>query len=92
MYAIRHKKTKAWVYSTDYRCHHKRKDSKRSYSQCTSFERALTFEDLPNARFEFDIRGCSPRYYEIVEVSLVAHCDYTWAIGSKEYYQRKVVK
>ena len=92
MYAIRHKKTKAWVYGTDYRCHHKRKDGKRSYSQCTSFERALTFEDLPNAAFEFDIRGCSPRYYEIVEVLLVAHCDYTWAIGSEEYYQRKVVK
>ena len=92
MWAIRHKKTHEWVYGTDYRCPHKRKDSKRSYSQCTSFERALTFEDLPNARFEFDVRGCSPRYYEIVEVSLVAHCDYTWAIGSKEYYSRKVVK
>ena len=92
MFAIRHKKTKAWVYGTDYRYHHKRKDNKRSYSQCTSFERALTFEDLRNAAFEFDVRGCSPRYYEIVEVSLVAHCDYTWAIGSKEYYQRKVVK
>lgn len=92
MYAIRHKKTKAWVYGTDYRYRHKRKDNKRSYSQCTSFERALTFEDLPNAAFEFDIRGCSPRYYEIVEVSLVAHCDYTWAIGSEEYYSRKVVK
>ncbi len=92
MYAIRHKKTKAWVYGTDYRYHHDRKDKRRSFSQCTSFERALTFEDLPNAAFEFDVRGCSPRYYEIVEVSLVAHCDYTWAIGSEEYYQRKVDK
>lgn len=71
MYAIRHKKTKAWVYGTDYRCHHKRKDNKRSYSQCTSFERALTFEDLPNAAFEFDIRGCG-RDYEVVEVELKA--------------------
>lgn len=79
MWAIRHKKTHEWVYGTDYRYHHKRKDGKRSYSQRTSFERALTFENFPNARFEFDIRGCSSRYYEIVPVTLiVGHDDADW--------------
>lgn len=70
MYAIRHKKTHEWVYGTDYRCHHKRKDGKRSYSQCTSHNKALIFEDLPNASFEFQLRGVSSRYYEIVEVEI----------------------
>ena len=84
MYAIRHKKTHEWVYGTDYRCHHKRKDGKRSYSQRTSFERALTFENFPNARFEFDVRGCSPRYYEIVPVKLVIDTDnYEWLLCEK---------
>ncbi len=70
MYAIRHKKTHEWVYGTDYRCCHKRKDGKRSYSQCTSHNKALIFEDLPNAEFEFQLRGISSRYYEIVEVEI----------------------
>lgn len=70
MYAIRHKKTHEWVYGTDYRCRHKRKDGKRSYSQCTSRNKALIFEDLPNASFEFQLRGISSRYYEIVEVEI----------------------
>ena len=70
MYAIRHKKTHEWVYGTDYRCYHKRKDGKRSYSQCTSHNKALIFEDTPNACFEFQLRGVSSRYYEIVEVEI----------------------
>lgn len=70
MYAIRHKKTHEWVYGTDYRCYHKRKDGKRSYSQRTSHNKALIFEDLPNASFEFQLRGISSRYYEIVEVEI----------------------
>lgn len=70
MYAIRHKKTHEWVYGTDYRCYHKRKDGKRSYSQCTSYNKALIFEDTPNACFEFQLRGVSSRYYEIVEVEI----------------------
>ena len=70
MYAIRHKKTHEWVYGTDYRCHHKRKDGKRSYSQRTSHNKALIFEDLPNAAFEFQLRGISSMYYEIVEVEI----------------------
>lgn len=70
MYAIRHKKTHEWVYGTDYRCLHKRKDGKRSYSQCTSHNKALIFEDLPNVEFEFQLRGVSPRFYEIVEVEI----------------------
>lgn len=86
MWAIRHKKTHEWVYGTDYRCRHKRKDGKRSCSQCTSFERALTFEDLPNAAFEFDARGCSPRYYEIVEVEIRVVEPLTFYADGVPYY------
>lgn len=84
MWAIRHKKTHEWVYGTDYRYHHKRKDGKQSYSQCTSHNKALTFENFPNARFEFDIRGCSPRYYEIVPVKLVIDMDnFEWLLSER---------
>ena len=70
MYAIRHKKTHEWVYGTDYQHQHDRKDGKKSFNQLTSLNRALIFEDLPNARFEAELRGVSRRYYEIVEVEL----------------------
>ena len=84
MYAIRHKKTHEWVYGTDYRCHHKRKDGKRSYSQCTSHNKALIFEDIPNASFEFQIRGVSSRYYEIVPVKLVIDTDnFEWLLAER---------
>lgn len=84
MYAIRHKKTHEWVYGTDYRCHHKRKDGARSYSQCTSHNKALIFEDLPNANFEFHLRGVSSRYYEIVPVKLIIDTDdFEWLLSER---------
>lgn len=86
MYAIRHKKTHEWVYGTDYRCHHKRKDGKRSYSQCTSHNKALIFEDIPNAEFEFQLRGVSSRYYEIVEVEIRVKQPEPFFADGKPYY------
>lgn len=86
MYAIRHKKTHEWVYGTDYRCHHKRKDGKRSYSQCTSYNKALIFEDLPNASFEFQLRGVSSRFYEIVEVEIRIKQPEPFFADNKPYY------
>lgn len=86
MYAIRHKKTHEWVYGTDYRCHHKRKDGKRSYSQRTSHNKALIFEDIPNAEFEFQLRGVSSRYYEIVEVEIRVVEPLTFYADGVPYY------
>lgn len=71
MYAIRNKKTKKWVYGTDY-CHpHPKKSGRPSWQQRTSFDRALIFGDLPNAMLELELRGCG-RDYEVVEVELKA--------------------
>lgn len=86
MYAIRHKKTHEWVYGTDYRCHHKRKDGKRSYSQRTSHNKALIFEDLPNAEFEFQLRGVSSRFYEIVEVEIRVKQPEPFFADNEPYY------
>lgn len=86
MYAIRHKKTHEWVYGTDYRYPHKRKDSKRSYSQRTSHNKALIFEDLPNASFEFQLRGVSSRFYEIVEVEIRVKQSEPFFADNEAYY------
>ena len=84
MYAIRHKKTHEWVYGTDYRYSHKRKDGKRSYSQRTSHNKALIFEDIPNASFEFQLRGVSSRFYEIAPVKLVIDTDnFEWLLSER---------
>ena len=81
MYAIRNKKTKKWVYGTDYRHRHPKKDGRPSFQQRTSFNQALTFEDIPSADLEFKIRGCG-RDYEIAEVILCAKdnlfCSWKW--------------
>lgn len=64
MCAIRHKKTKKWVYGTDYR-----------YSpvhQRTSLYEALIFENQLFAEFAFKERRCSEKLYEIVPVELKA--------------------
>lgn len=80
MYAIRHKKTKKWVYGTDFRMKHprmsKREISGKNYSheQRTSFHKALLFGDLIEAQVEFEYRACG-RQYEIVEVWLYAKND-----------------
>ncbi len=92
MYAIRHKKTHEWVYGTDYRCHHKRKDGKRSYNQCTSHNKALIFEDIPNASFEFQLRGVSSRYYEIVEVEIRVVEPLTFYADGVPYYTSSETK
>lgn len=76
MYAIRHKKTKKWVYGTDFRMRHprikKRDISGKNYSheQKTSFNKALIFGDLVEAQVDFEYRGCGYDY-EIVEVELI---------------------
>ena len=76
MYAIQNKKTKKWVYATDFRMKHprmrKREISGKNYSheQKTSFNKALLFGDLIEAQVEFEYRACG-RQYEIVEVQLV---------------------
>ena len=59
MYAIRNRKTKKWVYGTDYRYSPRR--------QRTSFDRALTYEDYDHAKLDFMSRQCG-KDYEIVPV------------------------
>ena len=59
MYAIRNRKTKKWVYGTDYRYSPRR--------QRTSLNRALTYEDFDHAKFDFKHRQCG-KDYEIVSV------------------------
>ena len=59
MYAIRNKKTKKWVYGTDFRYPIGR--------QRTSFDRALTYKDFDDAKLDFMCRRCG-KNYEIVPV------------------------
>lgn len=59
MYAIRNKRTKKWVYGTDYRYSPRR--------QRTSFDRALTYKDYGHAEIDFMCRQCG-KDYEIVPV------------------------
>ena len=59
MYAIRNRRTKKWVYGTDYRYSPRR--------QRTSFDRALTYEDFDDAKLDFMYRQCG-KDYEIVPV------------------------
>lgn len=59
MYAIRNKRTKKWVYGTDYRYSPRR--------QRTSFDRALTYENYDRAKLDFIGRQCG-KDYEIVTV------------------------
>lgn len=82
MYAIRHKKTKKWVYGTDFRMRHPRMKAREisgkyySHEQKTSFNKALIFGDLTEAKVDFEYRGCG-HDYEIVEVLLYAKDDLT---------------
>lgn len=61
MYAIRNKRTKKWLYGTDYR--------RCPPIQRTSFNQAITFEDLEEAEHQFKRRQCG-KDYVIVEVEL----------------------
>ncbi len=54
MYAIMNTKTNKWVYGTDYRYNPPR--------QRTSFEEALTFEELEDAQYNFKLRHCGKKY------------------------------
>ena len=62
MFAIRNKKSGAWVCGTDYRYfpHH----------QITSFNSAFTYDSEKSAEHAFFTRGCSKRLYAVVEVTL----------------------
>ena len=76
MYAIRHKKTKKWVYGTDFRMRHPRMTARKisgkyySHEQFTSEDKALLFGDYLTSQVDFEYRGCG-KDYEIVEVVLM---------------------
>ena len=67
MYAIRHKKTKKFVYGTDYRQYY---NGTKTHKQRTSSNQALTYADKDYAEIDMLTRGMS-KDYEIVEVKLV---------------------
>lgn len=61
MWAIRNKRTKRFVFGTDYRYH--------PHHQRTSEEKALIFENEIEALYEYRHRGCG-KEYEIVPVRI----------------------
>lgn len=63
MYAIRNKRTKKWMFGTDY----------RRFPPCqrTSEDRAMIFETYEDAQNEFRWRKCG-KTYEIVPIRLEA--------------------
>ncbi|EHT9650996.1 hypothetical protein ABZU90_000517 [Listeria monocytogenes] len=63
MYAIRHKRTKKFVYGTDKRY--------SKFRQRTSNEQALLFESYFTAHTAFKDRQVSHMLYEIVPVELI---------------------
>ncbi|EIV7780825.1 hypothetical protein L1671_002872 [Listeria monocytogenes] len=63
MYAIRHKRTKKFVYGTDKRY--------SKFRQRTSNEQALLFESYFTAQVAFNDRRVSNKLYEIVPVELI---------------------
>ena len=61
MYAIINKRTKKWLYGTDFRHY--------PYTQRTSFEQAMIWESYEAVKSEFTSRMCG-KSYEIVPVRL----------------------
>ena len=59
MYAIRNRRTKKWVYGTDYRY--------SPHRQRTSFDCALTYDDYEQAQLDYRHRQCG-KDYEIISV------------------------
>lgn len=59
MYAIRNKRTKKWLYGTDYRYH--------PHHQRTSESRMKVYESYEEAKTDFICRDCG-KEYEIVPV------------------------
>lgn len=69
-YAIINKRTKKYVYGTDYSRDHVTKDGKHTKNQFTSFGSAIVYADLRGAELGFENRGCG-QDYEIQEVKIV---------------------
>ena len=63
MWAIRNKRTRKWLYGTDFR--------RYPYTQRTSEDKAMTFDEYEDACFEFNRRMCG-KSYEVVPVRLEA--------------------
>mgnify|MGYP001233688935 FL=1 len=63
MYAIRNKRTKKWLYGTDFR--------EYPYKQRISNEQAMLFESKEDAEYQFRRRDCKEGQYEIVKVKLI---------------------
>lgn len=63
MWVIRNKRTKKWVYGTDFRYH--------PYHQRTSEDKAMVWEHYEEALFEFNRRNCG-KDYELVLARLEA--------------------
>lgn len=63
MYAIRNKRTRKWLYGTDFRHY--------PYTQITSFEQARTWDTYEEACSEFNHRMCG-KCYEVVPVRIEA--------------------
>lgn len=61
MWAIRNKRTKKWLYGTDFR--------HVPHTQRTSHEQVLTFEYLEEAEYQFKRRQCG-KDYKIVAVRI----------------------
>lgn len=61
MYAIRNKRTRKWLYGTDYRFYPRK--------QRTSFDKAMIFESEQEAKNEFRWRMCG-KSYEIIPVRI----------------------
>lgn len=61
MYAIRNKRTRKWLFGTDFRYRPRR--------QRTSEDQARTWETYEEACLDFKLRGCG-KDYEIVPVRL----------------------
>lgn len=66
MWAIRNKRTKKWLYGTDYR--------RNPATQRTSHNRAITFETKEDAEHELEYRHCG-KSYEIIPVEIILRED-----------------
>lgn len=66
MWAIRNKRTKKWLYGTDYR--------RNPATQRTSDNKAITFETLEEAEHAYRLRGCG-KSYVIVPVEIILRED-----------------
>ena len=61
MYAIQNRKTKKFVYGTDYRYYPRH--------QRTAFDRVITYDSYESAKHDFIHRGCG-KDYQIVAIKV----------------------